>query len=74
MSRKPAVMDMWQFLFPSAVLFRQDGSSLCLETCLYLDFRAFDISFNFPFCEKDGVFQFNTAAGDLYNPVSEFYF
>ena len=40
-----------------------------------LDFRAFDVSFNFPFCKKDGALQeFNTAAGDFYNLVSEFYF
>lgn len=40
-----------------------------------LDFRAFDISFNFPFFKKDGAFQeFNTAARDFYSLVSEFYF
>lgn len=61
-------------------LFWQGWNSLCLETHLFLlfpklDFRAFDISFNFHFCKKDGAFlKFNIAAGDFYNLVSEFYF
>lgn len=71
---------MWQFLFVSAAVFCQGWNSLCLETRLFLlfsmlDFRAFDISFNFPFFKKDGAFQeFNTAARDFYSLVSEFYF
>lgn len=51
-----------------------------METHLFLpfpklEFRAFDISFNFPFCKKDGAFrEFNIAAGDFYNLVSELCF
>lgn len=40
-----------------------------------LVFSTLDISFNFPFCKKDDAFhELNTAAGDFYNLVSEFYF